>query len=211
MSAGQAASNRVQRDSEAAIRSTTRDAKARYMAVISQRYAGQPLPIILEFLQAAYQHDLAAIQADHTIGQHLRENVRLANVPRVQNRAHRIQGIKELQKEGTRLAAYEIYEEFLQEDRRLRAASDKAQHDLEAASTKVASEFAKMIKAHEAELSAKKVAQQFARIMDDYAASRAAAAAAAVAADAPAAAPHAGGARRTKRKSSKVKKSRKHK
>jgi len=186
MSAGQAISDRVQRETEAEIRRVADETKGRYMRILSRDYAGRSLAEVLEFLKSAYAHDVAAIDADRTIGMHLRENVRLANIERVQNRGYRIQGLKVLHKEGTRIAAYEIYEAFKNEEDRARAAIDREAQAFQERS--------------------KTVARMFERKIDEYEASRAAAAAAA------AASPRAkGGAGRTKRKSSKAKKSRKHK
>jgi len=188
MSAGQAISDRVQRETEAEIRRVADETKGRYMRILSRDYAGRSLAEVLEFLKSAYAHDVAAIDADRTIGMHLRENVRLANIERVQNRGYRIQGLKVLHKEGTRIAAYEIYEAFKNEEDRARAAIDREAQAFQERS--------------------KTVARMFERKIEEYEASRAAAAAAAAAAASPRAE---GGARRTKRKSSKAKKSRKHK
>ena len=191
MSAGQAISDRVQRETEAEIRRVADETKGRYMRILSRDYAGRSLAEVLEFLKSAYAHDVAAIDADRTIGMHLRESVRLANIERVQNRGYRIQGLKVLHKEGTRIAAYEIYEAFKNEEDRARAAIDREAQAFQERS--------------------KTVARMFERKIEEYEASRAAAAAAA-AASPRAASPRAeGGARRTKRKSSKAKKSRKHK
>ena len=255
MSAGQTASNQVQRETEAEIRRVADETKGRYMRIISQGHAGRSLAEVLEFLKSAYAHDVAAIDADRTIGMHLRENVRLANIARVQNRGYRIQGLKVLHKEGTRIAAYEIYETFKNEEDRARAAIDREAQAFRRSSETVARMFEEKIAAYEASRVAAVAAAAAPRAASPRAASPRAAsppaaapraaspraaspraaspraasprAASPRAASPPAAAPRAaspraaspraaspraaGGARRTKRKSSKAKKSRKHK
>jgi len=239
MSAGQAASNQVQRETEAEIRRVADETKARYMRIISQGHAGHSLAEVLEFLKSAYAHDVAAIDADRTIGMHLRENVRLANIERVQNRGHRIQGLKVLHKEGTRIAAYEIYEAFKNEEDRARAAIDREAQAFRRSSETVARMFEEKIAAYEASRVAAVAAAAAAAASPRAASPRAASpraasppvaapraaspraaspraasprAASPRAASPRAASPRAaGGARRTKRKSSKAKKSRKHK
>ena len=198
-SAEHQAALRFKKNTEKGIEAAYNEAKSEYSnGVMEMKKAGIPLHKILEEIAISYTYKLKKINEDPV--SHLREDWSLpefGETGRLANIAARKEAYRYRQRQGLLRAVQEVVQELKGEEELL----------LRTASNSVAKKFANLADAHQRELYRQRLAKQIA----DFEATIAAAAAASAAGRHNVPMGPGGGARRTKRRGSKSKKSRKRK